>query len=148
MEKQLTVDDGRQALDDHAHDRGVAIRDAYGPDYDLQTLQRLLSDAEHVRFPTRIAFNSRYIEPGLFAFVQQEGASPSDGYAIHLHETFTDRSEDVPALVFYHLVAVNYGDFATRHEAETFGAAAMGMDRDAYYDLVCRLADSIPGVTS
>jgi hypothetical protein len=145
VEERLTVEDGRQALDDHAHDRGVALREAYGPVFDAPAMARLLADTEHVRFPTRIEFNSRYIEPGTFAVVREEGDSPSDGYVIHLHEHFAGREDAVPPLVFYQLVTVNYGDFATRREAETFGAAALGMDRDSYYELVCRLTDGIPG---
>ena len=51
--------------------------------------------------------------------------------------------DDVPALVLYHLVTVNYGDFATFHEAEVFAAEALGMEQEDYYKLLCRLADQV-----
>ncbi len=38
---------------------------------------------------------------------------------------------------------VNYGEFATAEDAETFGAAALGISRDEYYASLCELADAI-----
>jgi hypothetical protein len=51
------------------------------------------------------------------------------------------RLDLVPALVLYQLVLVNYGEFASPDDAEAFGAAALGLSRDAYYELVCQAAD-------
>jgi hypothetical protein len=50
-------------------------------------------------------------------------------------------------LVLYQLVAVNYGEFASADEAETFGAAALGLTRDEYYAVLCAMADEIGGNT-
>ena len=52
--------------------------------------------------------------------------------------------EAAAALVLYQLVVVNYGAFASAEDAERFGAAALGLPRDDYYALICRLADSLP----
>jgi hypothetical protein len=49
----------------------------------------------------------------------------------------------VPALVLYQLVLVNYGDFASPDDAEAFGAAALGISREAYYQMVCQAADDV-----
>ncbi len=49
----------------------------------------------------------------------------------------------MPALVLYHVVSVNYGDFASGNEAEEFASAALGMDKEEYYQYLCRLVDSI-----
>jgi hypothetical protein len=38
---------------------------------------------------------------------------------------------------------VNYGPFASPDDAETFGAAALGLDKDEYYARLCELADQI-----
>ena len=44
-------------------------------------------------------------------------------------------------LLTWLLVAVNYGEFASAHEAETFGAAALGLTCDEYYAELCALSD-------
>jgi hypothetical protein len=62
---------------------------------------------------------------------------------IYVHEYFKNKLGDVPALVLYHLVAVNYGPIATSEEAEIFGASALGMKKEAYYQLLCALTDRI-----
>jgi hypothetical protein len=49
----------------------------------------------------------------------------------------------VPPLVFYHLVTVNYGEYASYNEAEEFGSAALGMNKEEYYQLLCHLTDHI-----
>jgi hypothetical protein len=46
-------------------------------------------------------------------------------------------------LILYQLVAVNYGKFASDSDAERFGAAALGMEVDAYYHYICQLADEL-----
>jgi len=51
--------------------------------------------------------------------------------------------EQVPLLVLYQLVLVNYGVFAAPEDAEAFGAAALGLERDEYYHRVCQLADEL-----
>jgi len=50
----------------------------------------------------------------------------------------------LPCLVFYQLVAVNYGEFASPDDAVTFGAAALGLAEADYYRIVCELADRLP----
>jgi hypothetical protein len=42
-------------------------------------------------------------------------------------------------------VLVNYGEFASAEDAETFGAAALGLARDDYYQALCGLADQVGG---
>jgi hypothetical protein len=51
--------------------------------------------------------------------------------------------EQLAALVFYQLVVVNYGEFASSDDAVTFGAAALGLAEDDYYRTVCELADRL-----
>ena len=53
--------------------------------------------------------------------------------------------ECVPGLVLYQLVLVNYGEFASADDAETFGAAALGISRDEYYATLCDMADEVGG---
>jgi hypothetical protein len=42
---------------------------------------------------------------------------------------------------------VNYGEFASADDAETFGAAALGLSKDDYYQAVCALADELADET-
>ena len=56
---------------------------------------------------------------------------------------FMTQLENVPQLVLYQLVLVNYGEFASPEDAETFGAAALGLDREEYYERLCELADQL-----
>ena len=51
--------------------------------------------------------------------------------------------DQVPLLVLYQLVLVNYGAFVSPDDAETFGAAALGLAKDKYYDNLCQLADEL-----
>ena len=46
---------------------------------------------------------------------------------MYVHPLFMTQLEKVPLLVLYQLVLVNYGEFASPDDAETFGAAALGL---------------------
>jgi len=62
---------------------------------------------------------------------------------MYVHPLFMTQLEKVPLLVLYQLVVVNYGAFAAAEDAETFGAAALGLSQDEYYQILCRLADEL-----
>jgi hypothetical protein len=143
MTEHLDVQNAERALGDHAYEKGLAIHSTYGPKLDWDSLLEILNNRECVRYPCEIKFDSSQLQPGEFAYPQPIGEHPEDGFIIHVHEHFESRKSDLPALVLYQLVAINYGKFASDTDAERFGAAAMGMDVDAYYDYVCRLADEI-----
>ncbi len=141
---KLTLEDGRRAAGAHALERGHQLKLKYGNFVDRETLDRILLDRDFVRHPTRLKFSRDNLEPGMFGHAERSGDKASDGYIIYVHEHFEDRPGDLAALVFYLLVTVNYGDFATYNEAEEFGSSAMGMGKEEYYNYICRLADSIP----
>ena len=65
-----------------------------------------------------------------------------DSYVIAVHETFNGNDEVLPPIIAYHLATVNYGEHVTElEEAELFGASLLGMDVDAYYERICKIAD-------
>lgn len=140
----LTLEDGRRALGVHVLEKGHRLRQKYGSFIDMDVLEQILRDEEFVRYPTRLIFDSGRVDAGLFGVVEKVGMDAAEGYVICLHECFQRRSGDVPALVLYLLVAVNYGDFASGNEAEEFASAALGMEKDYYYEYICRLVDGIP----
>ena len=141
---KLNLEDGKRALVDHARERGAEIFAKYGPDYTPEVLAQILKDDTCVRFPVELGFDRKHIEPGLFAICEPVNEEkPSDGYSLLLHEHFQNDATAIAPLLFYHLVRINYGEFATHSDAEAFGAAAMGMEEEAYYQRVVELVDGI-----
>ncbi len=51
----------------------------------------------------------------------------------------------VAHLALYQLVVVNCGEFASSDDAEVFGAAALGITREEYYQGLCEMADLLEG---
>ena len=149
MAKTLTAEDARQSLTAHVESKGIEVFMKFGPIIGWTELQRLLADRIYVRYPCEIVFDATSLLPGEFGHPVQNGERPEDGFTMAIHPLFESQLDAVPALVLYQLVAVNYGDFAGSDEAETFGAAALGLTRDEYYDLLCEAADQVgaPGPT-
>ena len=145
MAKQLTADDARQSLTAHAESKGLEVYMRFGPQIGWAELQRLLEDRAYVRYPCEIVFDAELLQPGEFAHPVQKGEHPEDGFTMYVHPFFETQLDHVPALVLYQLVALNYGEFASSGDAESFGAAALGMTRDEYYDLLCDCADQLGG---
>jgi len=145
MAKTLTADDAKQSLATHVEGKGVEIFTHYGPQLGWSGLQRLLADRTQVRYPCEIVFDASGLQPGEFAHPEQKGANPEDGFTMFVHPLFMTQLDQVPALVLYQLVALNYGVFASSDDAETFGAAALGLTRDEYYDQLCEISDQLGG---
>ena len=145
MPVQLTAEDARQSLNEHVAAKGAEIRAKYGPSIGWRELLQILDDRECVRYPCEIAFDESMLDPDEFAHPLPKGEKPEDGFTIHVHPVFKLQLLEIPALVLYQLVLVNYGEFASPDDAETFGAAALGMSKDDSYNRLCELADQISG---
>jgi hypothetical protein len=143
MSKQLTTEDGRQSLNAHAAAKGLEIREKYGPHIGWTQLQRILQDRSCVRYPCEIVFDAAGLEPGEFAHPTAKGEQPEAGFTVFVHPLLLLQLDRVPPLVLYQLVLVNYGDFVSADDAETFGANALGLSRDDYYRALCEMADEI-----
>jgi hypothetical protein len=143
MPTQLTAEDARQSLNAHVAAKGLELREKYGPHIGWQDLPRILQDRAFVRYPCEIVFDSAPLYPGEFAHPVAKGEKPEDGFTLYVHPFFLPHLEQVPGLVLYQLVLVNYGRFASAEDAETFGAAALGLSKDEYYEMICRLADEM-----
>ena len=141
MSKQLTTDDFTQSLNAHVAAKGLEVYERYGPCIGWAELLRILGDRSVVRYPCEIVFDAEPLIEGEFAYPKPNGEDPVHGFTIYVHPRFRDQLEWVPHLVLYQLVRVNYGDFASAENAETFGATAFGLMRDEYYAILCRLAD-------
>src|ERR1019366_1294120 len=126
MAIQLTAEDARQSLNGHVAAKGAEIRTKYGPTIGWKELLRIMADRACVRYPCEIVFDAGPLEPGEFAHPVAKGERPEDGFTMYVHPFFMTQLERVSSLVLYQLVLVNYGEFASADDAETFGAAALG----------------------
>lgn len=131
------------AVSQHASAKAAEIRARYGPDIDYPAVLRMLDDRRSIRYPVDIRFVTDGIEPGMFGKTELASKDPADGYVISLHRSFEDRPEALPTLILYQSVLVNYGDLATAADAELFGAGVLGLERDAYYEQIVALTDSL-----
>jgi hypothetical protein len=138
-----SVHDARQSLNASAAAIGAEIYEKYGPQIGWTQLLQILKDRSCARFPCKIMFDAAPLQAGEFAHPVAEGDRPEDGFTIYVHPFFMRQLEQVPPLVLYQLVLVNYGAFAAPEDAETIGAAALGLARDEYYRILCRLADEL-----
>ena len=139
----LTADDAKQSLTAHVAAKGEEIFAKYGPQIGWNELQQILNDRACVRYPCEIVFDGSQLNAGDFAHPVPKGEHPEDGFTMYVHPVLMTQLSRVPHAVLYPLVVVNYGEFASPDDAETFGAAALGMDREEYYQTLCRLADEI-----
>jgi hypothetical protein len=145
MPTQLTAEDARQSLNAHMVAKGAEIFAKYGPHIGWKELQQILKDRACVRYPCEIVFDSSALQPGELAYPRPNGGQPEDGFTLFVHPLFMTQLGCVATLVLYQLVLVNYGEFASPGDAETFGAAALGLDPDQYYAELCELADELAG---
>ena len=143
MAKQLTADDAGQSLSAHVAAKGEEIFAKYGPHIGWKQLQLILQDRACVRYPCEIVFESPALQASEFAYAAPNGERPEDGFVIYVHPFFMTQLERVPSLILYHLVVVNYGDFASATDAEIFGAAALGLSQEEYYHELCEMADQL-----
>ncbi|MBI4622066.1 MAG: hypothetical protein HY736_02455 [Verrucomicrobia bacterium] len=143
MATQLTAEDARQSLTAHVATKGAELFAKYGPRLGWKELQLLLNDRAFVRYPCEIVFDASQLNPGEFAHPVAKGKTPEEGFVMHIHPMYMLDLGRVPYLVLYQLVAVNYGPFASADDAEIFGAAALGIPREVYYDTLCELADQL-----
>jgi len=144
MPTPLTADDARQSLTAHVASRGLELCQKYGPTIGWAELLLILLDRAFCRYPCEIVFDAKALLPGEFAHPSMKGDRPEDGFIMNVHPRFFAQLDRVPWLVLYQLVALNYGEFASSEDAEVFGATALGLTRDEYYDALCRMADELP----
>jgi hypothetical protein len=138
--------DARQSLNLAAAATGAAIYEKYGPRIGWTQLLQILEDRTCTRYACEIVFDAGPLEAGEFAHPVPRGGRPEDGFSIYVHPWFMTQLEQVPLLVLYQLVLVNYGGFAAPEDAEAFGAAALGLAQDEYYQTLSRLADELAPV--
>ena len=141
MSNPPIIDDARQSLNAHVASKADEIRAKYGPHIGWKELLRILEDRACVRYPCEIVFDAAPLNEGELAHPIAKGERPEDGFTMFVHPIFMTQLPQVPYLVLYQLVLVNYGDFASPDDAETFGATVLGLSKDKYYRTLCDMAD-------
>jgi hypothetical protein len=139
----LTATDAKLSLNAHVAAKGADLFQKYGPQIGWSQLQAILQDPACVRYPCTLEFDGARLNPGEFAFPEPKGERPEDGFTLFVHPVYMTQLPLVPHLALYQLVAVNYGDFASADDAETFAAHALGLPREEYYQILCGLADQL-----
>ena len=143
MATQLTAADAKQSLNAHVAAKGTEIFAKYGPQIGWNELQAILSDRACVRYPCALVFDSSPLNPGECAYPEPKGERPEDGFTLFVHPIYMTQLGLVPHVALYQLVAVNYGEFASADDAETFACSALGLPREDYYRTLCGLADQL-----
>ena len=143
MTTQLTKADSKASLKAHAAGKGVAIREKYGPDIGWNELRLILEDRAFVRYPCEIKFDAGPLLPGEVAHPVAKGEKPEEGFTLCVHPFFMTDLKRVTLIILYQLVLVNYGEFASPEAAEAFGANALGLSVEEYYQAICEMADEI-----
>ena len=143
MATQLTATDAKLSLNAHVAAQGAAIFEKYGPTIGWTELQAILKDRACVRYPCELVFDSARLNPGEFAFPEPKGGIPEEGFILFVHPVYMTQLGMVPHLALYQLVTVNYGEFASAEDAETFASHALGLPREEYYQTLCGLADEL-----
>jgi len=148
MAKKLTAQDATESMSAHMAAKGADIREMYGPRIGWSELIRILDDRTVCRYPCEVVFDMEPLGEGEFGFAEQKGELPEDGFILYIHPLFQLQLDKVPYLALYQLAAVNYGDFASADDAEVFGAQALGIPQEEYYQALCEMADSLPAPLS
>ena len=143
MPTQLTAEDGRQSMQAHAASKGAELYQKYGPAIGWGQLLKILNDRSLVRYPCVVLFDGSPLMSGECAYAQAKSENPNDGFTVYIHPFFVSTTHDAVLLTLYQLVVVNYGPFASSDDAESFGAAALGISRDEYYERMCQIADRL-----
>jgi hypothetical protein len=139
------ADEAKQSLRAHAAEKGRQLRAKYGPRIGWSEILRILEDPSCVRYPCKIAFDQEGLLSGEMAHPAPNTNKPEDGFTMHVHPNFLTRLDKAALLVLYQLVLVNYGPFASGADAEIFGANALGISTDDYYQALCEMAEEIGG---
>jgi len=146
MNRPPSVEGVRQSLRAHLAAKGAEIHRKYGPHIGWDELVELLKDPDCVRYPCEIRFDAGPLLAGELAHPAAKGKRPEEGFTLFVHPGLATQLSEVPLAALYQLVVVNYGNFVSAEDAETFGCHALGLSQDDYYQALCKLADQIDGV--
>lgn len=139
-----TPESARQSLRDHIIERARLARDSWAGCVDRAAIMAMLEDRSVVRYPVGVRFDAGPLRRAEFAVLEPLGDHPRDGFCLSIHPALAGDDELLPLLIAYYIPSVNYGDVAGHTEAELFGSTLLGLDTEAYYRVLCAVADAMP----
>lgn len=134
-------------LVEHAMERAGRARAKLGGPLNEDNLGVFLTDHDCLRWPTELRFGDGDLEAHQFAEPSFSTGGGERLCVLHVCECYRAQRERHPYIVAYMACAINYGSAATSDLCERYGAALMGMEVDAFYEAVCRIADDRAGQT-
>lgn len=148
MPTQLTAEDFKQSLNAHVAEKGSEIYAKFGPRIGWNELMFILEDRAFCRYPCQIRFDADPLLPGELAHPVANSDRPEEGFTMFVNPFCCADLNRAVLPVLYQLVAVNYGEFASSDDAETFGACALGITKDDYYRALCEMDDQAAAASS
>jgi len=145
--KGLSADElarlGEHGLRDHIAAQAVAAHHKHAP-LTFAGLDKLLSDPECLRYPTRLVFEFGEMAAHQFAQPDLDHRNrEQDGRVLYLRPLLRDHPDLALLAVAYMIPAINYGDIVTDEHCVRYGATLLGMMESEFYSAVCRMADSV-----
>lgn len=133
----------REGLENHIRFVSEKAINKHGRPESLDTLTRLLSDNEIVRFPTSIILDDAELKEGEAVKLDKIADDTDEKYRIIIHPEFSGRDKDIVALVLYQIVKINYGKIAKEKEALLFASSLLGIKEDVYKAQIKELFEGI-----
>jgi hypothetical protein len=133
-----------RGLLDHILRKAAHAREKYGGEIDTAAVLHILEDREIVHYPVAIRFEAWHLEPDELAYLEQLGEHPDEGFLLFMHPALEAHHELWPAVIAFHLPAVNYGDAITHDEARQYAATLLGIAADTLTAALEQLAESLP----
>lgn len=133
----------REGLENHILFVSQKAVNKYGRPDSMDVLNRMLEDAEIVRFPTKIIFDSAELKAGEIVKLDKIEDDADEKYQINIHPAFLKRDKDVIALVLHEIVKINYGKIAKEKEALLFASSLLGIKDEIYQTQINELLTEI-----
>ena len=129
------------ALQKHAAAAAEWAVNALERPLDERSLAAFLNSEYGLRVPTEIVFDGARLDTHQFAQPEFIAEGGKRRCVLHIHPKYEALPETHALIVAYMAGAINYGAAADAELCETYGAALTGMEREAFYRAVCRIAD-------
>ena len=140
-------DDGAQvriesSLHTHANMAAQRALGKLGGPLVAANLDSFLSDSDCIRYPTEVIFDETGLDAHQFAEPFFEDVGEERRCRLHVHPRFAKHPEALLYFVAYMAAVINYGKVVSTQLCEEFGAALVGMEREAFYQKICALYDA------
>jgi hypothetical protein len=138
-----TKESFENSLFEHASKAASRAKGRLGSPLTPENLNTFLKDSLCLRFPTKIVFDRRGLEPHQFAQHEIVQENKKEVCVLHIDPVLKSRPEIIYLIVAYMAASINYGDVVTSNLCEFNGSLLTDMNQDEFYNKICQIADSI-----